>query len=122
MVRCGPALLKLENMENQLIEIQDLQVGDEIMISCQSFFKYLKVLTPPALSKTRVHWSTKQPLYSNVRCTTRQDIITSNFTGYNGQTYTRTEKKWIPSAEDHNMTISQDLSGRQIWLVKRETI
>ena len=32
-------------MENRLIEIQDLQVGDEIMISCQSFFKYLKVPT-----------------------------------------------------------------------------
>jgi hypothetical protein len=58
-------------MENQLIEIQDLQVGDEIMISCQSFFKYLKVLTPPALSKTKRHWSTKQPMHANFRCTTK---------------------------------------------------
>jgi hypothetical protein len=109
-------------MENKLIEIQDLQVGDEIMISCQSFFKYLKVLTPPALSKTRVHWNTNQPMYGNIRCTTRQDYITTTYTGYNGRSYTRTEKKWIPTAEDHNMRISQDLSGRQIWLVKRETI
>jgi glutathione peroxidase-family protein len=121
MVRCGPALLKLENMENQLIEIQDLQVGDEIMISCQSYFKYLKVLTPPALSKTKVHWSTKQPLYSNVRCTAKQNVITNTYT-WNGNSYTRTTKVWGVSPEDHNMRISQDLNERQIWLVKRETI
>ena len=72
MVRRGPSLLKLEKMENRLIEIQDLQVGDEIMISCQSYFKYLRVLTPPTLSKTKTHWSTKKPMYANFRCTTRR--------------------------------------------------
>jgi hypothetical protein len=36
--------------------------------------------------------------------------------------FTRTDKKWIPSAEGHNIKVSQDLNGRQIWLVKRETI
>ena len=121
MVRRGPALLKLENMENQLIEIQDLQVGDEIMISCQSYFKYLKVLTPPALSKTKVHWSTKQPMYANVRCTARKDVTTRTYT-WNGNTYTRSEKSWGATAEGHNVRISQDLNERQIWLVKRETI
>jgi hypothetical protein len=109
-------------MENKLIEIQDLQVGDEIMISCQSYFKYLKVLTPPTLSKTKVHWSTKQPMYSNVRCTTRREDVTKTYTGYQGNTYTRTEKNWIVTSEDHNMRISQDLNDRQIWLVKKETI
>jgi len=109
-------------MENKLIKIEDLQAGDEIMISCQSHFKYLRVLTPPTMSKTRVHWNTAQPMYGNVRCTTRQDVTTSNYKGYNGQMFTRTDKKWIPSAEGHNIKVSQDLNGRQIWLVKRETI
>ena len=109
-------------MENQLIEIQNLQVGDEIMISCQSYFKYLKVLTPPELSKTKVHWHTKQPLYSNVRCSAKQDVITNTYTGYSNQTYTRTEKIWRITPEEHNMRVSQDLNNRQIWLVKRETI
>jgi hypothetical protein len=122
MVRRELALLKLENMENQLIEIQDLQVGDEIMISCQSYFKYLKVLTPPVMSKTKKHWRSGQPMYANVRCSTRQDVITNTYTGYNGQNYTRTQKTWVVTPEDHNMRISQDLSDRQIWLVKRETI
>lgn len=109
-------------MENKLIKVEDLEIGDEIIISCQSHFKYLKVLTTPKLSKTKVHWHTKQPLYENVRCSTRQEIKTSTFTRWNGTPYTRTYKEWKVTPEDHNMKISQELNGRQIWLVKRETI
>jgi len=106
-------------MENQLIEIQDLQVGDEVIISCQSHFKYLKVLRTPKLSKTRVHWSTKQPMYENVRCTTRQELVTTNYV-WNGNSYARTHKEWKVTPEDHNLTMSIDLAGKQIWLVRRE--
>lgn len=110
-------------MENRLIEIQDLQVGDEIMISCQSYFKYLRVLTPPTLSKTRVHWHTKQPMYGNIRCTTRQEQVTKySYTDRNGNIVNRVSKDWIASPDDHNLRVSLNLNGRQIWLVKRETI
>jgi hypothetical protein len=110
-------------MENKLIEVQDLQVGDEIMISCQSYFKYLKVLTPPTMSKTRTSWRTKQPLYANFRCTTRQEeVLKYSYTNAQGQVINRMDKEWIPTPEDHNLRVSQDLNGRQIWLVKRETI
>ena len=108
-------------MENKLIEVQDLQVGDEIMISCQSFFKYLKVLTPPTMSKTKKNWSTKQPMYKSFKCSTNQEMVTTTYT-WNGNPYTRTQKVWRLSSEDHNLKIYQDLNGRQIWLVKRETI
>jgi hypothetical protein len=109
-------------MENKLIEVQDLQVGDEIMISCQSYFKYLKVLTPPTMSKTRTSWRTKQPLYANFRCTTRQEeVLKYSYTNAQGQVINRMDKEWIPTPEDHNLRVSQDLNGRQIWLVKRET-
>jgi hypothetical protein len=110
-------------MENQLIKIEDLEIGDEIMISCQSYFKYLKVLTPPRLSKTKVHWHTKLPMHANFRCTTRQDVIPGHsYTDRNGVVHTRMNKTWIPTAEDHNLTVSADLTGRQIWLVKKGTI
>lgn len=109
-------------MENRLIEIQDLQVGDEIMLSCQSYFKYLRVLTPPTLSKTKTHWSTKQPLYANFRCTSRrEEVLKYSYTTPQGQVINRFEKTWIPTPEDHNIRVSQDLNGRQIWLVKRGT-
>lgn len=106
-------------MENALIKLEDLRIGDEILISCQSHMKYLKVLDVPRLSPTKKHWSTGAPLYKSVRCSTRQDVITNTYT-HNGNSYTRTHKEWGVTAEDHNIKISQDLTGRQIWLVKRE--
>ena len=110
-------------MENRLVELEDLEIGDEIMISCQSCFKYLKVLVKPTLSKTRMHWRTNVPLYSNVRCSTRQDNRTVySYTDSVGAVHNRIEKTWIVTSEDHNKTISQDLCGRQIWLVKRTAI
>ena len=108
-------------MENRLIELEDLQVGDEIMISCQSYFKYLRVLTPPTMSKTRTNWRTKQPMLGNFRCTTRQDVVAGySYVDGNGVTQTIMNKTWIPSPDGHNLRVSQDLNDRQIWLVKRE--
>jgi hypothetical protein len=109
-------------MENKLIEIQDLEVGDEILISCQSFFKYLIVLATPKLSKTKVHWSTGQPLYGAVRCSTRRDTITHTYSMPNGNQGSYDRHEWIVSAEGHNKILSQDFSERQIWLIKRKEI
>jgi hypothetical protein len=109
-------------MENRLINIEDIEIGDEILISCQSFFKYLIVLALPKLSKTKVHWTTKQPLYGGVRCSTRRDVITHTYTSHTGVQTSYDRHKWIVSAEGHNKIMSQDLTGRQIWLVKRKEI
>jgi hypothetical protein len=110
-------------MENQIIKIEDLEVGDEILISCQSYFKYLRVLVKPSLSKTKKHWRTAHPLYGNVRCSTRQDqVITYSYTDSAGVVHNRIQKTWITTSEDHNIKVSQDLDGRQIWLIKRTTI
>jgi hypothetical protein len=109
-------------MENRLIKVEDLEVGDEIMVSCQSYFKYLRVLTPPTMSKTKVNWRSKQPMHANFRCTTRQDVVTTySYTDSKGVVHNRVTKEWIPTPEDHNLRVSQDLNGRQIWLVKRTT-
>lgn len=107
-------------MENRLIKIEELEVGDEILISCQSFFKYLKVLVKPSLSKTKKHWRSGAPLHASVRCSTRQDeVVTYSYTDSAGVTHNRIEKTWIVTSEEHNKIIFQDLSGRQIWLIKR---
>ena len=109
-------------MENRLIEAEDLQVGDEIMISCQSCFKYLRVLTPPTIHKTKTLWRTKQPAHTNFRCTTRRDEIFSySYTDSAGNIHNRMQKTWIPSPDEHNLRVSIDLNGRQVWLVKRGT-
>jgi hypothetical protein len=106
-------------MKNVLIKIEDIEVGDEVLIACQSHMKYLKVLAKPQLSATKKHWSTGAQLYKSVRCSTRQEIVTQIHT-WNGSVYSRTHKEWKLTPEDHNIRISQDLSDRQVWLVKRE--
>jgi hypothetical protein len=35
----------------ELIEIEELEAGDEIIISCQSYFKYLRVINKPVIGK-----------------------------------------------------------------------
>ena len=102
----------------ELIEVKDLEVGDEILISCQSYFKYLRVLRKPTLSAKK-HWSTGAPLYKSVKCSTRRSERTYIYTGWNGQQRTRTEKTWEFGSEDHNYTHYVNLGYRQIILVKR---
>jgi hypothetical protein len=101
----------------QQVEIKDLEVGDEILISCQSYFKYLRILRKPAFG-TKKHWSTGNPLYKSVKCSTRREEKTYTYT-HNGNSYTRTEKTWGFGPEDHNYTHYVDLGYRQIILVKK---
>ena len=61
-----------------LTTIENLQIGDEILTSAGSNIRYLKILRLPQLSKTKVKWNTKAPLYKAVKCSTRKEIkITS---------------------------------------------
>lgn len=103
----------------QLVEIQDLDEGDEILISCQSYFKYLRILRKPKLSPKKVHWSTKQPLYNGVKCSTIRDQSVKTWTGSDGKTYNHDIKKWGFGPDDHNYNHYVDLNFRQIILVKK---
>ena len=101
----------------ETIEVKDLEVGDEILISCQSYFKYLRVLRKPALS-TKTHWNTGAPLYKSVKCSTRREEKTITY-HHRGNPFTRTEKVWAFGPEDHNYNQYVDLEYRQIILVKK---
>ena len=106
-------------MENRIITIEELEIGDEILISCQSYFKYLKVLVKPKLSKIKKHWNTKQPLYANVRCSTRKETILRTYKNGVGGMYSREEHVWEMGGENHNTTVSVDLQDRQLFLIKK---
>jgi hypothetical protein len=101
----------------ELIEVKDLEVGDEIIISCQSYFKYLRVLRKPSLSN-KTHWSTGRPLYKTVKCSTRREEKDVTYTRF-GNSYTRTEKTWGFGPENHNYNQYIDLEYRQIILVNK---
>jgi hypothetical protein len=107
-------------MELQIIEVKDLEVGDEIIISCQSYFKYLKILRKPTLSG-KTHWSRGVPLYKAVKCSTRREEKDITWRTHLGQTITRTERTWGFGPENHNYTQYIDLEYRQMILIKKNT-
>lgn len=101
----------------QEIEVKDLEVGDEILISCQSYFKYLRIVKKPAIG-ANVHWRTKQPLYKAVKCSTRrEDKVITYVHNNNTRSYTKTTYIFTP--EDHNHTSYVNLTDRQILLIKK---
>lgn len=91
-------------MENRLIQFNEVEVGDEIIISAHSDLKYLKVLTVPR----------------KVGSTTFKVSLKRDQRG-NGN-WSWLVNSFEQDVEKHNNIMYQNLAGRDIFLVKRETI
>jgi hypothetical protein len=102
----------------QLIEIEDLDVGDEILISCHGCFKYLRLLRKPAAGPHK-HLNKGKPIYKSVKCSTRRDTKYNSYV-YNGVTRTSERKVWGFGPDDHNFDHYVNLNYRQILLVRKK--
>jgi len=102
----------------QEIEIKDLEAGDEILLSCQTSFRYVRILRTPQLGK-KLHWKTQAPLYKSVKCSSRVIETTQTHQWSNGHKRTRICTKWVLTDKDHNKEFYQDLTERQILLIKK---
>ncbi len=113
-----------------LINIKDLQIGDEIILGSNSNLKYLKVLSSPTIKHYKgwhriidpitkqLYWDNTGICYKSFRCSIRQDTIPYKLKNGKDANY----KKYVfePDISKHNKRISIDLGGRDIYLVKRE--
>lgn len=88
-------------MEQKLINLKDIKVGDEIIISCHSMLKYLKVLRLPTKFGSDVF-----------KCSVGRNNGMGRF--YN-QGFT-----FQMDVEKHNKVVYQNLHYRDVFLVKRE--
>lgn len=114
----------------QLINIEDIQVGDEIIISGNSKLKYLKVLRAPVWKNNNGCWGFTTnsegvriyqgniPVYKSLRCSTRQD--TKKYKTLTGTEYEHKEYIYEPDVSKHNVKINVDLYGKDIILAYRE--
>ena len=101
----------------KLITIEELEVGDEILISCQSYFKYLRILRKPSLSN-RKKYGGDGFAYNTVKCSSNKTSEEKTYT------YGKTVRKyvvhtWQITPDDHNSVQYLDLSSRQLLLVKK---
>ena len=117
-----------------LVKIEDLQIGDEILVSSGSKMKYLKVLKQPALSNKTgwvksvdnegyFTWDKNGKRYKSLLCSTCIKEITYKYRGWKGGADRfQTKKEYILEQDisKHNKKISIDLNNSGIFLVHRE--
>ena len=120
----------------KLIKIEDLQIGDEILVSSGSKIKYLKVLKQPALSDKKgwvksvdnegyFIWDRNGTKYKSLLCSTCIKEVVYKYRGWKGGADTfRTHKEYVfeQDVSKHNKKVNIDLNRRDIYLVKREEI
>lgn len=88
-------------MEQRLIKLNEIEVGDEIIISCFSRLKYLKVIKIPIKKDS-----------TTFRCSIKK-------IQHNKGTYNWTKNIFEQDVTQHNEVIYQDLCSRDIFLIKR---
>ena len=94
--------------ELKLIKVNELEIGDEIIISSYSNLKYLKVVKLPKLKTSR--WG---DYYTNVKCSLSKKSMKNGNFEWNVLIFEQDVTK-------HNSIVYQNLNNRDILLVKRE--
>jgi hypothetical protein len=105
----------------QIVKVEDLEIGDEIVIPAFSTLRYFRVLKQPKTGKKK-HWMTNDPLYTAVKCSTKMDLVAQFRTWGNGQSHKWTKKTYRFTSDDHNAEMSVDLNYKDILLVKKRDI
>ena len=114
-------------MENQLINIEELEIGDEILTLTQQP-KYLKLVEVPRKSKVVHKWRPLDKRYISVKCKVNVDIRQRQSTKWDNVLkqnvpYTYDVKSYKIEAPEQDSPVEKfDLNFKQIWLVKREKI
>ena len=103
--------------QNRLITIEELIVGDEVIIPHMGDFKYLKIVRTPQMSKKGWSWRPNVTRWKPVKCALHLDSITQKY----GSTlqYTRVIRKYYCDG-NFNQERFVDFNFKSIWLVKRE--
>tara|TARA_R110000868_G_scaffold256818_1_gene513920 strand:+ start:1517 stop:1834 length:318 start_codon:yes stop_codon:yes gene_type:complete len=104
-----------------LIDVKDLQIGDEILVPINSKFAYVKVERQPMLKTKLPSWcDPNKTYYKSVKCKIHVDEKTYTRT-YGQRTHTWTRKEIICD-DQYNTSKTIDLNNRTIWLIKRNKI
>ena len=92
-------------MENREITIEELEIGDEVIIHGSGCIRYVKLLQPFKPVKKINTWNSE--FYSSIKCSWKE-------------TRSWSDRYGKLSGENHDKTGYIDFNYRNIWLVKRE--
>ena len=111
-----------------LIRVQDLQIGDEVIISGNSNLKYLKILSVPKISDVKAYeriidpttnkliWTKTKIKYKTLKVSLRQDV--EKYTDNSGRQQEVKSYVFEQDVEKHNRVCYMDLNRRDIFLIK----
>ena len=98
------------------IKVEDLRVGDEVLIGSSLGITRVKILRPLKKAK-KANWKGDIP-YSSVKCAYKEKITSYTVPG---RKYTYTSKVGILDDDSkYNKEKYVDFNYRNIWLIKRE--
>lgn len=102
------------------VQIEDLELGDEILVPSGSGFMYAILLKLPVKKPTPNWYIAGKTYYKTVKCSVR---VVENIRQYTSGTksYTSKKKEYILSGEDHNATKYINFNEKRFWLIKHKT-
>lgn len=103
------------------IKVEDLEVGDEILVPTGSNFAYAIVLKLPVVKAAPSWHIPGMTYYKTVKCSVKIIEQVKHFVS-SGRTYTSKKRSYILTNEDHNFIKYIDFNGKNIWLIDRKQI
>ena len=102
----------------KLVKVEDLNVGDNIIVSSNTKLKFMTVLKKPVIGTPR-RWRPNDVNWKSVKCSTKVKITVLT---YGSGTYTRTRnlKEYVPTFEDHDVNMYANLNYKNILLIEKD--
>jgi hypothetical protein len=105
-----------------LVNISDLEKGDEILVNSQGGFRRYCILETPRIGK-RLCWKTKLPMYIDVKVSTHiETTYRPSWQWANGVRVTvqvPIKQYIVKETIEHNTIIKVDLNYKDMWLIKK---
>lgn len=100
------------------VKVEDLKIGDELLIPMNRQLAGITVLREPKLSKTRkCWWDRSKYVYVSTLCSC---TITKFSRKYPNSTYIWNGEKYETTFDTANLDKRFDLNSKDIWLVRRQ--
>lgn len=96
----------------KVVKVEDLNVGDKIIVSSNTKLKFMVVVKPPVLGKPR-GWRPNDPNWKSVKCSlkVRTKVIMYGH-------YQKNLKEYIPTFENHDGYCYANLNYKNIILIE----
>ena len=102
-----------------LVKIEDLLVGDEILYASSSKLIRAKIIRPVAIKDVSARWhKIGQIYYKSIKCQVETEMVTTSYQSGSSKIYT-SKRKVHKHTGNYNETKYVDLNDRDIYLLNR---